>query len=93
LYIGLILFKLDGWYKISRQDLQKRGGQSLLLRSTLPELLREAYPFHPWDLTRFRGAQKAPQGHWKKKENILKAIKAAEIKIGLEKVAFTSVMH
>ncbi len=45
---------VDGWYNISRGDVQDRHGAGLLQSHTLPELIREAYPEDRFDSREMR---------------------------------------
>lgn len=79
--------QMTDWYGVSRREVLSLGGKGLFrYYSTLEKALRVAYPDFPWDSAAFKNINKTPSGHWKKKDNLLEALKAAEQKMGLTKV-------
>jgi hypothetical protein len=60
--------KLEDWYSISVEQVRKNGGTTLMNKhTTLLTALKELYPDHPWDGTKF--IQQVPKGYWLSIEN------------------------
>jgi len=56
---------MDDWYKITREDISKYGGSTILheFSASPSKVLQSAYPEHEWMLWRFT---KTPFGYWEK---------------------------
>jgi hypothetical protein len=65
----LNLSSMDSWYSVSRQQISKLGGSSILTKyhkNNLSAVLAEAFPDHHWEEWRFAVT---PRGFWRKVEN------------------------
>lgn len=79
--------QLSHWYNVPRQEVERRGGRTLFKQhSSLEDALRAAYPEFSWQSMRFLGAAKRPSGHWRDHSNVMKALDAAEERIGIRQV-------
>jgi len=75
----------EKWYDVDSEVVGKEGGATLLSHyygGSMHALLKSVYPGYGWEPWRFRHVD---QFAWKDKEVVLKAVKAAETKLGLSK--------
>jgi hypothetical protein len=67
---SLSVRQLEDWYSVTTLDLRKQRGGSSLLRKydfSLVKLVRDVFPDHPWDPTKFVGGPGAR--HWSNPAN------------------------
>ena len=65
----------------------KRGGGALFTYyPTMRKLLQAVYPTFSWEESKFVQAGKVVKSFWKKKSNLLAALKKVEEKMGIQKV-------
>jgi hypothetical protein len=73
----------DGWYKVNNAMVLKNGGNVLLHKhqNSLNVLLREVFPEHPWDNSKF---STKPQNFWKSKETQRLFLEELSLKLGIQ---------
>ena len=79
--------QLSDWYKVSRYQITSRGGGTLLRQyRSLTKLLAAMYPDFEWRSEGFAEAGKVPNDCWKDDGNLLRALDAAEQRLGIQNV-------
>jgi len=77
---------------VSRKDVVRLGGGGLLAHyGSLGQILKTFRPESSWELSKFKEAGRHPHGFWNKRDNLLKALSAAEKKLAITKVGLKNI--
>ncbi len=73
----------EGWYKISKSQLQRNGGSALLQKyHERSKLLMAVYPEYPWSVTRFKA--QLSSGYWSHIKNQRAFVDGIAKKLGIK---------
>ena len=77
--------ELDDWYGVTKEDITKNGGISLMkyYNSSPSRALRTVFPEHHWQLWRFK---KTPNGYWKKEGTHKEFFDWLQIQLGIKEM-------
>jgi len=83
-----LICQLDGWYSVTRREVERVGGKGpLRFVSSIEGLLKKVYPDYRWDSLRFGEMDgRVPHGYWRDPSRFLPALQTAEQAIGIQRV-------
>jgi hypothetical protein len=77
---------LSDWYKVSRNEVERKGLQLFGHYKSLGEALQAVYPEYPWKLSEF--ATRLPNKYWSSSENQQQVLKKIGKELGVTQVSF-----
>ena len=83
--------KYADWYKVSREQVIRKGGRALFKRhASLESALKAAYGEHEWVSSRFVQAGRVPRGHWDSPTKVREYLDLMKSDLGVEQVLYLS---
>jgi len=86
-----VVTKYADWYKVSREQVIRKGGRALFKRhASLESALKAAYGEHEWVSSRFVQAGRVPRGHWDSPAKVREYLDLMKSDLGVEQVLYLS---